>query len=83
MPDEAGSVRGGRVSHGVGAAVPAGADAFHDRVRDGTGWVRIALGHGQAPPPASVFSSAWNVVHCLNNDSDDDEYPSESRFLPA
>ena len=59
MPDEARSVRGGRVSHGVGAAVPAGADAFHDRVRDGTGWVRVALGHGQASPPASMsFFSA-------------------------
>jgi hypothetical protein len=44
------SARGGRVSHGVGAAVPAGADAFHDRVRDGTGWARIALGHGRATP---------------------------------
>ena len=32
------------------AAVPVGAGAFHDRVRDGTGWVRAALGHGRAPP---------------------------------
>ena len=35
-------------------AVPAGAGAFHDRVRDGTGWVRVALGHGQAPPAPPV-----------------------------
>ena len=27
--------RGGRVSHGVGAAVPAGAGAFHDEAADG------------------------------------------------
>ena len=64
LRDEAGSARGGRVSHGVGAAVPAGADAFHDRVRDGTGWARIALGHGQASPPQRCCSFAGNVAQC-------------------
>ena len=47
----AGRARGGRLSRRRGPAVPAGAGAFHDRVRDGTGWARPARGHGRAPPP--------------------------------
>ena len=49
----AGRARGGLASRGVAPPVLSGAAAGHDRVRDGTGWVRRALGHGSAPrPPA-------------------------------
>jgi hypothetical protein len=49
----AGGARGGLASRGVAPPVLSGAAAGHDRVRDGTGWVRRALGHGPAPrPPA-------------------------------
>ena len=61
------SARGGRVSRGVGTTVPAGAGAFHDRVRDGTGWVRAALDHGRASPTprsrlAWMIAPRWHAV---------------------
>ena len=46
------SARGGLASHGVAPRVLSGAAAGHDRVRDGTGWDRRALGHGRSSPGA-------------------------------
>lgn len=44
-----GRVRSGLASHGIAPAVLSGAVLGHDRVRDGTGWVQNALGHGHDP----------------------------------
>ena len=44
-------VRGGLASRGVAPTVLSGAALGHDRVRDGSGWVQRALGHG-CPSPA-------------------------------
>jgi hypothetical protein len=63
-----GRTRGGLASRGVAPAVLSGAATGHDRVRDGTGWVRRAPGHGSAhhpgpaprhprdPVPAPIFT---------------------------
>jgi len=63
------SARGGRVSRGVGTTVPAGAGAFHDRVRDGTGWVRAALDHGRAAPTLAINEACYDT----NDATIDDE----------
>ena len=41
-------------SRGVAPAVLSGAAPGHDRVRDGTGWARRALGHGHLRSPTTV-----------------------------
>jgi hypothetical protein len=44
-----GGARDGLASHGVAPAVLSGAAMGHDRVRDGSGWVHGARGHGHPP----------------------------------
>jgi hypothetical protein len=54
-----GRTRGGLASQGIAPLVLSGAAVGHDRVRDGTGWVHHALGHGparQTLPPAPPHS---------------------------
>ena len=57
-------VRGGLASRGVAPTVLSGAALGHDRVRDGSGWVQRALGHG-CPSPADWQVRALLLLHDL------------------
>ena len=57
-------VRGGLASRGVAPTVLSGAALGHDRVRDGSGWVQRALGHG-CPSPAVGRVRALLLLHDL------------------
>jgi hypothetical protein len=78
-----GGSRSGLASHGVAPAVLSGALLGHDRVRDGTGWVRVALGHGQAPPAPPVAPClVHRSVSCCNESLAGGPYWM-GRLLPA
>ena len=64
-PQRVRGVRGGLASRGVAPTVLSGAALGHDRVRDGSGWVQRALGHGCPSPAISTGEWPCALAHCL------------------
>ena len=73
--------RSGLASRGVAATVLSGAVPGHDRVRDGSGWSRYALGHGH--PASSCLSSCPLVLSSCAADTHHDTACPAARPRPS